>query len=395
MVPPFSELCEYSPKQLFRTTQDLTGTGVVEYVPAVRHHRGFLLIAVFLAGVAGVLSAQSTAQNPAQAPSETPADDTSLYVQILEMIVDGDTITAVPLLHKLIDAWPDSPWTPHARELLSRYEGRLDRSGITLFSITNLLSTVALAEAIPAYLQADSLLTYGLAGLAGVGLGIGGSWLLSKDVDLSFGQELWMDTAQAIGTADFALAYDLVTTPGDAEAARFLPLGSAIVTVAARAAAYAAVVGAPLSAGKPAFVLVNYATSVGYTLLLLGSVFSYKDRIANDLSLTAIPTTVALVSYFLWDGIRWPDYRSGLTLLGALGGGLAGVFADLVVSQLAPQSDSRPYFGIVLGTALAGHVVTAILTKDLPPEKAPPIAVSVAPQVAPDGAAGISVKIAL
>jgi hypothetical protein len=356
--------------------------------------RGCLLVAAFLAGVAGALCGQGSTQ-AAQATAGAPADDTSLYVQILEMIVDGDTTTAVPLLHKLLDTWPDSPWAPHAQELLSRYEGRLDRSGITFFYITNLLSTVALAEAIPAYFESDGLLTYGLAGLAGVGLGIGGSWLLSKDVDLSFGQELWMDTAQAVGTVDFYLGYDLVTAPGDAAAARFVPLGSAIVAVAARAAAYAAVVGGPLSAGKPAFVLVNYATSIGYTLLLLGSVFSYDDRIANDLSLSAIPTTVALVSSFLWDNLRWPDYRSGLTLLGALGGGLAGVFADLVVSQLAPQNDNRAYFGIVLGTALAGHVATIILTKNLPPENVPQPALSVAPVRGPDGAPGIAVKLDL
>ncbi len=81
--------------------------------------------------------------------------------------------------------------------------------------------------------------------------------------------------------------------------------------------------------------------------------------------------------------------------MGALGGGLAGLFVDLVVSQLAPQKDNRAYFGIVLGTALAGQVGTAILTEKLPPERLPQTVVSVAPVFGADGAAGIGVKLAL
>jgi hypothetical protein len=395
MVSPFSESYEYSTKRMPPNNAGLTLSGAVSTFSRVLSPRGCLLIAAFLTGMAGALYAQAPTPDAASGPPGAAADDTGLYVQALELIADGDTGTAVPLLRQLITTWPDSPWAPHARELLARYENQRDRTGITLFYITNLLSTVALAEAIPAYVQADDLLTFGLAGLAGVGVGIGGSWLLSKDRDLSFGQELWMDTAQAIGTLDFYLGYDLVTSPGDEGAARFVPLGSAIVVVAARAAAYAAVIGGSLSAGKPAFVLVNYATSFGYTLLLLKSIFSYNDRIANDVALSALPTTVALVSYFVWDNLRWPDYRSGLTLLGALGGGLAGVFADLVVSQLAPQNDSRPYFGIVLAAALAGQVGTALLTRSLPVEKAPPVALSIAPVISPDGAAGVTVRISL
>jgi hypothetical protein len=339
-------------------------------------------IAAVLLFVAGVAAADAL----------TPPTDGELFVAALEAIVDGNPDAAVPLLHQLVDEWPDSPYIAKARELLSRYEGRLDRSGIVLFYISNLLAAVSLAEAIPASLQVQGLLPYGLTGLAGVGVAIGGSWLLSRYVDVSFGQELWLDTVEAIATANWAFGWDLATDPADASIGLYRGLGAAAVAVAARAATWAAVVDGPLAAGKPSFVLAAYATTLGYTLLTINSFLVSSDRVVNDIAFMAVPTAAAAAAWFLWDSLRWPDYRSGLTVLGALGGGLAGLFADLVVSQLVPGIDTRNYYGIVLASALTGHLVTAILTKALPAEPEGPARRSLAlvPMQGADGGWGIS-----
>jgi hypothetical protein len=263
-----------------------------------------------------------------------------------------------------------------------------------LFYISNLVTTVSLAGAIPSFLGSNDPLVLGLSGLAGVGVSIGGSYLLSRDRDLSFGQELWLETAQLVGTVDFSVLFDLLAPPGDPAWSRFTGVGAALAATAARIGVFTAVGGGVLPSGKPAFIMLNYALAYLYTTAFLNGVLKSNDRVVNDASTFAVPTAVAAASWFLWDIARWPDYRTGLTVLGALGGGLTGVFADLVVSRLVPGIDSRNLFGIAIAMAIAGQVLTAVLTDGVPQEEPRRRSLRFMPTVDRKGSSGLVVQYA-
>jgi hypothetical protein len=344
--------------------------------------RGFLAIAVFMAVF---LPAAARAQ------SSAPGDE-DLYLRGLELIVQGSITDAMVLMRELVDTYPQSRYAARASALLAKYGNQRDRGGIVLFYITNLLTTVSFAEALPSFLGSNDSLVLGLSGLAGVGIGVGGSYLLSRDRDLSFGQELWLDTAQILGTINYTLVFDLLAPPGDPGWSRFNGLGAALVATAARAGVFALVGESALPSGKPAFILLNYLLGYLYTVAFLDGVLKSTDRVLNDVSTFAFPTAVAAASYFIWDTARWPDYRTGLTVLGALGGALTGVFTDLVVSRLVPSIDSRNLFVIPIVTAIGGQVVTALLTDRIPPEEKRLVPLSFRPAVDASGAIGVEIR---
>lgn len=325
---------------------------------------------------------------------ETVPPDAELYLRGLELIVQGSVTDAMVLMRQLVDLYPQSPYIARAEALLERYGSQLDRSGIVPFYILNLLTMVSVAEALPSYFGSTDTLVLGLSGLAATAAGIGVSYLLSRDRDLSFGQELWMETAQLLATMNYSLLYDIAAPPADPYWTRFKGLGAAITAVAARAGAFAVAGGSALPPGKPAFVMVNYTLVWLYTSAYLTFVLQSPDHVLNSLVTFAVPTAAAAGSFFLWDLARWPDYRSGLTALGALGGALTGIFADLVVLRLAPGVDVRNLVGIAIGTAIAGQALTAVLTEGIPgePPRAQPL--SMHPTIDSRGSIGVQISLA-
>jgi hypothetical protein len=323
---------------------------------------------------------------------DTVPPDTELYLRGLELIVQGSVSEAMVLMRQLVELYPQSPYIGKAEALLDRYGSQLDRSGIVPFYILNLLTMVSIAEALPAFLGTTDTLVLGLSGLAATGAGIGASYLLSRDRDLSFGQELWMENAELLTTMNYSLLYDLVAPPGDPNWSRFKGLGAAITAVAARAGAFALVGDSSLPPGKPAFTMVNYVLVWLYTSAYLTFVLQSPDHTFNNLVTFAVPTAAAAGSFFLWDVLRWPDYRTGLTALGALGGALTGIFADLVVARLVPTVDLRNLVGIAIGTAIAGQILTSALTEGIPDEPSRAKALSVRPQVDSRGSIGVQVS---
>ncbi|HTO21143.1 MAG TPA: hypothetical protein VMQ10_01570 [Spirochaetia bacterium] len=347
-------------------------------------------------GVLLALSILPAARVPAQAEPPGAASlspDAELYLRGLELIVQGSISDAIVPLRQLVDFYPGSPFASRAEALLEKYASRLDRSGIVPFYILNLMTMVSVAEALPSFLGTSDTLVLGLSGLAATGAGIGVSWLLSHDRDISFGQELWMESAQLVTTLDFSILYDLAAPPGDPNWVRFKGLGAAVAAVAARVGAYALAGGSALPSGQPAFIMVNYALSWVYTSAFLTFVLQSPDKTFNSVVSFGLPTAVAAGSWVLWGVLRWPDYRTGLTALGALGGALTGIFADLVVLRLAPTVDTRSLFGIAIGTALAGQVLTAFLTQGIPDELPRSSPVAIRPTVDSKGAVGFQVSL--
>ena len=343
-------------------------------------------------GVLLALSVLSPAAVGAQTEPTAAASlppDAELYLRGLELVVQGSISEAIVPLRQLVDFYPQSPFAPRAEALLEKYASHLDRSGIVPFYVLNLLSMVSVAEALPSFLGTSDTLVLGLSGLAATGAGVGVSWLLSHDRDISFGQELWMESAQLVATLDFSILYDLAAPPGDPNWVRFKGLGAAVTAVAARIGAYALAGESALPSGQPAFIMVNYTLSWVYATAFLTFVLQSPGKTFNSVVSFGLPTAVAAGSYFLWGLLRWPDYRTGLTALGALGGALTGVFADLVVLRLAPTVDPRSLFGIAIGAAVAGQLLTAILTQGIPNELPRSSPVAVRPTVDFHGAVGV------
>jgi len=338
--------------------------------------------------IALLLALLPAAGAPAQ--GATPPD-TELYVHGLELMVQGNISDAMVLMRQLVDFYPGSIYLARAEALLERYGNQLDRSGIVPFYILNLLSMVSVAEAVPSYFGSSDTLVLGLSGLAATAAGIGVSYLLSRDRDLSFGQELWMETAQLITTMNYSLLYDLASPPGDPDWSRFKGLGAALTAVAARAGAFALAGGSSLPSGKPAFLMVNYTLVWLYTSAYLTFVLKSPEPAFNNLVSFAVPTAAAAGSFFLWDLLRWPAYRTGLTALGALGGALTGIFTDLVVLRLVPTVDVRNLFGIAIGAAIAGQVLTSFLTEGIPAEEPRATPLALLPTIDSRGSAGLQI----
>jgi hypothetical protein len=303
-----------------------------------------------------------------------PVDDTALYVRALELAIGGDMIAAEASLRELLARHPTSVYAERAQTYLAAWGSRLDRSGIVPFSILNLVTATALTVTIPLAFEVENTLVLSLSGLAGVGVGLGGSWLLARDIDLSWGQELWMDVAQAVSLVDYLFTWLIVSDTLPSDAQRFVPLGAALTATLARGLAYAALGrGGSLPAGRPSFIGISYATAFAYSMLAMrGVIHGMDDDLYRGLMI-GIPTTTAIGSYFLWDALDWKAARSGFMALGSLGGALAGFFISGIIDYAAGGIDSRLGSGIVLAGAVAGQAVAIALTARMPDEGVPSV----------------------
>jgi hypothetical protein len=329
------------------------------------HARRIVLATLLLACLAPLAAVADESAPPL-------TDDTALYVRALELAVGGDTFAAEAGLRELLERFPASIYAERAEMYLSAWGSRLDRSGIVPFSILNLVTATALTVTVPLAFEVDNTLVLSLSGLAGVGVGLGGSWLLARDIDLSWGQELWMDVAQAVSLVDYLFAYLIVSDTLSSEVQRFVPLGAALTATLARGLAYAAVGrGGSLPAGRPSFVGISYATAFAYSMLTMrGVIHGMNDDLYRGLMI-GVPTATAVGSYFLWDALDWKAERSGFMALGSLGGALAGFFVSGILDYAVGGIDSRLTSGIVLAGAVAGQATAIALTARMSDEGVP------------------------
>jgi len=328
---------------------------------------------VVLAILPAVLLAPLAAVADEAAPALT--EDTALYVRALELAIGGETISAEAALRELLARFPASVYAERAETYLSAWGSRLDRSGIVPFSILNLVTATALTVTVPLAFEVENTLVLSLSGLAGVGVSLGGSWLLARDIDLSWGQELWMDVAQAVSLVDYLFAWLTVSDTLPSDTQRFVPLGAALTATLARGLAYAAVGrGGALPAGRPSFIGISYATAFAYSMLTLrGVIHGMDDDLYRGLMI-GIPTATAVGSYFLWETLDWKAERSGFMALGALGGALAGFFLSGILDYSLGGIDSQLTSGIILAGAVAGQATAIALTARMSDEGVPAVA---------------------
>jgi hypothetical protein len=350
----------------------------------------------------------------AASQESVPQDsDWQMYARALELLLDANGKEAVPVLKDLLKRFPDSPLRPKVEALLSKYANQLDRSGIVLFYLTNMGTAVGLAEAIPNFLNVQDAWITGATGLAGIGAGITASYFLADRIDMSFGQELWIDLAQAVLSVDYAFLFDIFWPVPAYDTTKYPPesvllrnrnyaLGLAVTALAARAGMFAFVAGSgPLQPGKPTFILSNYAIATAYTAITLFGILQRTgtaDSLLNDIVISAVPTSVALASYFLWDALPWRIDRTGFVDLGVLGGGLAGAFINIILSGFITTVNPGLDAAIILGGAVLGHGVGILLTQGIPTEGSPttsqnPMKLSVLPTVGPKYSMGVRISL--
>ena len=315
---------------------------------------------------------------------------TELYVAALESLVDGDETEAVRALQELVEGYPESPYVDRALELLSQYAGKLDHSGIVSFYLGNLASAVAIAELVPAILDVNDPIVAGGAGIVGLGGGLWSAWLMTRDNNMTWGQDLWIEFSEAAAITNLQFFFGLIDLDSLLpDYANKISLASQVVTVAAsRAAAYFLVRNALPSEAKAGFVVQAYLWGHYYLwMTLLGIVQSEYGQI-NSLLGMLVPDLIAVGSYFLWDELDWSFARTGLVSVSGLGGVLLGGFVNLILSGLVNIEAPEVAAGILMGTALAGTAIGTYITSGMEPEseeRYKTLGFYVAPQAATGG----------
>lgn len=295
--------------------------------------------------------------------------DTTLYIEGLESLVQENTVLAESSFMKLIDQYPRSIYSAKASRFLDELQNHVDNSGIVTFYLGNLATATYTAMMVPTLFDIDNgALTYGLAGIAGVGLGLAGSASMAADYPITAGLSWWITSAQLISLGNYFYLngiIDLRDLVGDASSDVFL--GGQLLTLnGSLIGSYFALRDKNVSKGKGSFILQSYLWANAY--YWMGTVITDRHDPKINSTIGIAVTDLALAgSFSLWDKLRWRPMRTGLVSVGGLGGALLGWFSTMIVDEIVPL-ESSDKFSIIMGSSIAGQAITIYLTSDLRPE---------------------------
>jgi hypothetical protein len=326
----------------------------------------------------------------------TAADETGLYIEGLEALAEQNPTQAVSSFSRFLETAPDSPYAPKAEGFLNQVLHEHDDSGIVTFYLGNLVTATYTAMMLPDLLSIPyGTLTNGIAGIAGVAAGLGGSALMARDVDIPGSLSWWMTTVQMISIGNYLYLngiidmYDLFGASAD----RVFLSGQLTVLNASRISSYVLLRNRPLSSGKGSFLLHSYAWANLYYWLSVAITQSDDLRLNSSLGL-AVTDTAAALSLEGWEHLRWSPLRTGLISVSGIGGGLLGWFASMVAEEYSSLDESG-VFSFIMGGALAGQAVGTVLTSGMEEEKdLNPPATALVPVVTADQA-GFMVSMSL
>jgi len=296
------------------------------------------------------------------------SDDISLYINGLESIIQENTPQAKESFNELVEQYPSSEYHFKANDFLYKLNNKVDNLGIVPFYLGNLAtlsySSLKLLDIFD--IEQDSL-SIGLSGLSGVGLGISSSYLLSKDHPISSELYLRIITNQTVSMGNFLYLqgilynYDLFSNYDTEE--KFL-LSSQLVTLnSSLFLSYFGLRNKELQKGKGFFGLQSYAWANYY--YWLGTILFDAQNSTNKLLLGMALSDIAYFSSFpIWNKIEWSSTRSGLVSVGGLGGALIGFFANLIIDEIVPLNE-KTVASVVMGSSLAGKILTTYLTRNL------------------------------
>jgi hypothetical protein len=329
-------------------------------------------------------------------PGVQAEDDPGLYIEGLEALIREDDSQALGLFTTFVTQHPDSEYAQPARSYITDLSSREDNSGIVAFYLGNLATTSYTAFMIPELLGSESdPLTLGLSGIGGVGAGIGGSALLSRDTEITSALSWWMTGAQIIGLGNYLYATSIIDVYElFAEDAYRVTLGGRLAVInASRFGTYAFARDRDLSSGRASFVVQSYLWANAY--YWMGTVIADCEDIKLSSSLgLAVTDAAAAAGYLFWDRLRWTPLRTGLVSVGGLGGGLLGFFSSMITENYV-DLDERLVLAIIMTGAAAGQAAGVLLTSGMDVDRETSLpAISLMPLLSPDRA-GVLVSMAL
>lgn len=312
-----------------------------------------LLAAVVLSLVSGTVFA---GENP----------DTTLYIKGLEALVKDSSDLAENSFSELVEAYPKSSYYSKASEYLSDIRNTVDNSGIVSLYITNLAVSTYTMVMLPGVFDFDGgPIMYGLTGLAGVGLGIGSSILMSENYPITSGLDWWIESSQLIANGNYLYLNGIIDMEdffGEYAGNAFLA-GQLLTTNASRYGTYFALRGKPVSAGKASFMLQSYLWANAY--YWLGTILLDSTDLKTNATVgLAVTDTVLLGSLPLWDTLQWSPMRSGLVSVGGLGGALVGWFSTMILEEVL-SFDTKTYVGMIMASTALGQAAGVYLTSGM------------------------------
>ena len=288
----------------------------------------------------------------------------------LELHIDKKTDKALQIMENIVFKYPNTEAAEKAKVYIENSKSKLDRSGIISFYLGNMLTATWSAFSIPIILDLDDGYVPPISGIIGVGSGIYTSWLMSRNIDMSLGRDLWIEFIEAVSITNFQYAYSIfgeyIT---DFELRGKINIGGQTATaLTSRGLTYSYVKDKYPSAGKVFTVINTYAWSQYYLWLTLSEIFnSQNDNLNYSLGIL-LPDLAAAGSYFLWDKAGWSMQRTGIISVSGIAGMLTGIFVDMILNEADINPSNAVTSAIVMSGSLSGKIIGAYVTSGMEPD---------------------------
>ncbi len=289
----------------------------------------------------------------------------------LELLVENKSEEAILIMNSIIIDYPETAAANKAKEYIEKITLKLDRSGIISFYLGNMITSTWAAYSIPMILDIENGIILGTTGIIGVGAGVYTSWLMSRNIDMSLGRDLWIEFIESASVTNFQYAYsifgDNITDSSIREKINIG--GQAVTSLVSRALTYNYITDKDPSAGR-AFTVINaYAWSQYYLWISLSEIFNSTNENINYGLGILIPDLTALGSYYLWEKAGWSVQRTGIISVSGLGGLLTGIFANMIIAEAGNFNPSSTMTSsIILGSSLAGKIIGIYATTNMEPD---------------------------
>ena len=289
----------------------------------------------------------------------------------LELLLDKKTEEAIIVLKEVMSEYPSTDAAEKAEEYIEIYTDRLDRSGIVSFYLGNMITATWAASSIPMILDIENGIVLGTTGIIGVGTGIYTSWLMSRNIDMSLGRDLWIEFIESVAVTNFQYAYSIFgENITDSNVREKINIGGQTITsLTSRGLTYNYILDKDPSAGRVFTVINTYAWSQYYLWVSLSEIFrSTNDNLNFSLGIL-VPDLAALGSYYLWEKAGWSVQRTGIISVSGIGGLLTGIFANMIIAEAGNFSPSGTFTSsIILGSSLAGKIIGVYATSNMNPD---------------------------
>lgn len=286
----------------------------------------------------------------------------------LELLLDDKTEEAIIVLEEVISEYPSTEAAKKAKEYIEKITSKLDRSGIISFYLGNMITSTWAANSIPMILDIENGIILGTTGIIGVGAGVYSSWLMSRNIDMSLGRDLWIEFIESAAVTNFQYAYSIFgDNITDSNIREKINIGGQTVTsLVSRGLTYNYITDKDPSSGRVFTIINAYAWSQYYLWVSLSEIFNSTNNDLNYSLGILIPDLAALGTYYLWNNTGWSVQRTGIISVSGLGGLLTGIFLTMIIAEAGDFSPSSAMnSSIILGSSLAGKIIGVYATSNM------------------------------